>query len=162
ISSTEGHGFPARNGARRSGSHGIALPPVIRPCASIGSSRAGQVSKTRPMRRHVPACWTPAIALTLALAGASPVAPTEFPIHGILVLVAAGPGEAYDLNVLTRGDSPFDAFGVRLFLDTQVSDRLAIFPQVVLRDATSPYVDGAYLNFTPSLTRDMHVLAGKI
>jgi len=122
------------------------------------------VSKTLSMRRRLSIsarrAW--ATAVVVALAGAGPAWAAEFHIHGILDLVAAGRGPAYDLNVLTRGDSPFDPFSVRLFLDTQVSDRLAIFPQVVLRDATSPYVDGAYLKFTPTLTRDLHVLAGKI
>jgi hypothetical protein len=82
--------------------------------------------------------------------------------HGLLDLVAAERAPAYDLNTLIRGDNPFDAYAVRLFGDGAVNDRLQVFTQLVLRDATGPYVDGAYLMFTPYAATDLHVLAGKI
>ncbi|HEY3216787.1 MAG TPA: hypothetical protein VGK93_09875 [Candidatus Eisenbacteria bacterium] len=102
---------------------------------------------------------TTVFGLTLA-AGVAPAA--EFRIHGMLDVVAAERGLAYDTNVLTRGDSPFDAYGLRLSVDSQVNERLQVFSQVVLRDATMPYVDGAYLSFMPTTTRDLHLLAGKV
>jgi len=101
-------------------------------------------------------------ALLLAgLVGATSAQATEFHIHGLLDLVAADRGAAYDHNVLTRGDSPFDPYSLKVFADAQVSERLQVYSQVVLRDATSPYVDGAYMLFTPNPKRDLHVMAGK-
>jgi len=93
---------------------------------------------------------------------AAPARAGDIHFRGLLDLVAAERSEAYDLNTFTRGDNPFDAYGVRLFADGTVNDRLQVFTQLVLRDATGPYVDGAYLMFTPRPATDLHVLAGKI
>lgn len=101
------------------------------------------------------------VAALLALL-AAPAHATEIHAHGLLDLVATGRGPAYDYNVLMRGDAPLDPYGLRLFADAQVNPRLQIFSQLVVRDATTPYVDGAYLLFTPALGHDMHVLAGKL
>jgi len=107
--------------------------------------------------------WNPLPgAALLALLAAAPAEATEIHAHGLLDLVATGRGPAFDHNVLIRGDSPFDPYGLRLFADAQVNPRLQIFSQLVARDATTPYVDGAYLLFTPSLAHDVHVLAGKL
>lgn len=102
------------------------------------------------------------VVAALALGTVAPAQATEFHVHGLLDLVATGRGQAYDLNGLSRGDSPFDPYGLRLFADVRVNPRLEIYSQFVLRDATDPYVDGAYLLFTPSPKHDLHVLAGKI
>ena len=103
-----------------------------------------------------------AMALSLTLSATPRAFGTDFQVHGLLDVVMAEPGRAYEHNVLMRGDSPFDAYGLRMFADAQVNGRLQVFSQLVVRDATSPYLDGAYLLFTPSLERDLHVLAGKI
>ena len=92
----------------------------------------------------------------------APARATEFHVHGLLDLVASERGAGFDHNVLIRGDAPFDAYGLRVFADARVSPRLEIYSQVVLRDATGAYVDGAYLNFTPAPGRDLHLLAGKL
>ncbi|HTE66328.1 MAG TPA: hypothetical protein VK736_08720, partial [Candidatus Binatia bacterium] len=97
------------------------------------------------------------LALVTAAAGAS-----DFKVRGLLDVVVAPRGEAFDGNILMRDDSPFDAYGLRVFGEAQVDPRLQVHLQVVLRDATSPYVDGAYAIFTPSPARDLHVLAGKV
>jgi hypothetical protein len=102
------------------------------------------------------------VAIALALAAATPSRAAEFHFHGLLDVVASGRGPAYDYNRLTRGDSPFDAYSLRVFADASVNDQLSIFSQCVLRDATTPYVDGAYLSYRPSLGRDVNVVAGKI
>ena len=102
------------------------------------------------------------VAVWFALAAAPRADATEFQVRGLLDVVMAEPGRAYEHNVLMRGDSPFDAYGLRMFADAQVNRRLQVFSQLVVRDATAPYLDGAYLMFTPSLDRDMHLLAGKI
>jgi hypothetical protein len=103
-----------------------------------------------------------AMVLSLGLSAASRAHATDFSVRGLLDVAAAEPGRAFEHNALTRGDSPFDAYSLRMFADAQVNGRLQIFTQVVVRDVTSPYLDGAYLSFTPSPERDMHVLAGKI
>jgi len=82
--------------------------------------------------------------------------------HGLLDLVITQRGKAFDHNVLTRGDSPFDPAGVRLFADSKVNDRTEVFAQVVLHDASSLYLDGAYLLYSPLAGHDLHLLAGKI
>jgi hypothetical protein len=119
-----------------------------------GCSRA----TSAPFRRT----WAVAtIALAFA-AAPEPASATDFHFHGLLDLVASGRGTAYDQNVLTRGDAPFDPYGLRLFADARVNPRLEVYSQVVLRDATTPYVDGAYLLLSPLPGRDLHVLAGKV
>lgn len=104
------------------------------------------------------------LALLAAVAFTAPAmaVASEIKARGLLEVVAAPRGEAFEGNVLTRDDSPFDAYGVRLFGDAQVDPRLQFALQVVMRDASSLYVDGAYAIFTPSRTRDLHVMAGKV
>jgi len=100
-----------------------------------------------------------AVALGAARGAA---ADTQFHFHGLLDVVAAQRGDAFESNQLMRGDSPFDGFGLRAFADATLSPKLMVFSQVVLRDATGPYVDGAYLTFTPDPARDLHLSAGKL
>ena len=103
-----------------------------------------------------------ALAALLTLMAAASAGSTELEFRGLLDVVAAPRGEAFDGNVLMRDDSPFDAYGLRVFGEAQVDSRLEVHLQAVLRDATSPYVDGAYAIFTPSPARDLHLLAGKV
>ena len=105
---------------------------------------------------------TVALAATLVLTAAGAGSASEIKARGLLDVVAAPPGDAFAGNVLTRGDCPFDAYGLRMFGDAQVDPRLQIAVQIVLRDASSVYVDGAYAIFTPRAGRDLHLLAGKI
>ena len=100
------------------------------------------------------------LAVALGTPRSSPA--SDLRIHGLLDVVAAERSEAHDLNRLTRGDSSFDPYGLRLFIDAQATNRLAVYSQFVLRDATTPYVDGAYLLWSPLPSHDAHVLAGKI
>jgi len=87
---------------------------------------------------------------------------TEYHVHGLLELIASERATATEFNRLTRGDSPFDAYGVHVLADARLGPRLGVFTHVVLRDATNPYVFGAYLMYTPWDERDIHVLAGKV
>lgn len=103
--------------------------------------------------------------LVLVLAGlllAPSLQASELHLHGLLDLVAAQRSDTYDLNTLTRGDSPYDPYGLRLFVDGNVTERVDVFGQVVLRDGATPYVDGAYVLFSPFAGYDTHLLAGKI
>ena len=86
----------------------------------------------------------------------------ETNVHGLLDVVAAQRGPAFDCNTLVRGDSPYDAYGARMFVDGVVNPRLTARLQVVMRDASGLYVDGAYATFTPSPALDLNVEAGKI
>lgn len=111
-------------------------------------------------RRFAPIAALASAALAIAL----PARATDVRVHGLFDVVAAERGRAFDANVLTRGDSPFDAFSLRLFVDGKVNDRVQIFSQIVMRDAseTALYVDGAYVSWTPRPGHDLHVLAGKV
>ena len=113
---------------------------------------------TRVLR--IPCPW-PVLALA-GLLTASPLHASDLRLHGLLDLVAAQRSDTYDLNKLTRGDSQYDPYGLRIFLDGNVNERVDIFGQVVLRDGATPYVDGAYVLFTPFPGYDTHLLAGKI
>jgi hypothetical protein len=55
-------------------------------------------------------------------------------VHGLLDLVAAQRSDTHELNKLTRGDSSYDPYGLRVFLDADVNEHLDVFGQVVLRD----------------------------
>jgi len=113
-------------------------------------------------RTHGAPAW-PGLALIAAcLAAAPPARASELRFHGLLDLVLAERGVAYDYNLLTRGDSPFDAYGARIFADGVVNDQLAVFAQVVLRDAAALYVDGVYASYKPLMTHDVNLLAGKV
>ena len=101
-----------------------------------------------------------ALALLGLLAG--PVRASDVRFHGLLDLVATGRGAEQSANTLARGDSPFDPFGVRLSADAQVEPKLTVIGQLVLRDATTPYLDGAYLEYAPSARHDLQVLAGEL
>jgi len=117
-----------------------------------------RVPKTMLLRVRFP--W-PVLALA-GLLTAAPLHASDLRIHGLLDLVAAQRGDTQELNKLTRGDSPYDPYGLRLFVDGNVNERVDFFGQVVLRDGATPYVDGAYVLFTPFLGYDTHLLAGKI
>lgn len=87
---------------------------------------------------------------------------TDFKWHGMLDIAFAERTRAYQLNVLERGDNPFDLYRLRLFAESQPNDRLQVIGQFVVADASGLYVDGAYAIFTPSLQRDIHLMAGKL
>lgn len=115
----------------------------------------------RPPARCAPGLLRSA-ALAVVLVTAADAAAGPVQISGIIDVVAAEAGAGYETNRLTRGDSNFDAYGVRLFVNAEANPRFKIFSQIVYRDASSPYVDGAYVMFTPWAGRDAHLLAGKI
>lgn len=101
------------------------------------------------------------VLVLAALAAASAPAAT-LTAHGVIDVTASGRGDGFAANTLTRGDNPFDPYGVRMFVESQVNPQFAVFGQVVLHDAVAPYVDGAYVMWTPRTDRDFHVMAGKV
>lgn len=96
------------------------------------------------------------------LLGGSAARASDIHIHGLLDLAVSERVPASSLNTLSRGDSPFDAYGARLFADATVNERLQVFTQVGLHDVPGLYVDGAYVMFTPRSSLDFHLQAGKI
>ena len=127
--------------------------------AGTVKGRAPPADNGRMMRRPL----TILLPAALALASMAPTArATDLKFHGLLDVVAATHGAAFDGNVLMRGDSPFDAYGLRVFGEARPDPRLEIHLQVVMRDMSGLYVDGAYAIYTPTPTRDLHVLAGKV
>src|SRR5262245_29031467 len=102
------------------------------------------------------------LSVTLIVLAAGPGRASEIKARGLLDVVAAPRGDAFAGNSLSRGDCPFDAYGLRMFGDAQVDPRLQVSVQVVLRDASMVYVDGAYAIFTPRTGHDLHLMAGKI
>ena len=106
--------------------------------------------------------WGVAVLIAALAAEARALEGPEIRWRGLLDVSLAEPGRAYELNLLTRGDANFDAYGMRLFADGQVGERLQIYGQLVLRDESGIYVEGAYATFTPQKDRDLHLLAGKL
>ncbi len=112
------------------------------------------------IRGAVSALACAALMVPAVLAPSAGAADLRF--RGLIDVVAAERGDAFDHNLLTRLDSNFDAYSVRAFAEAKANDQIGIFTQFILRDATTPYVNGAYVMFTPSQFHDFHVLAGKI
>ena len=104
-----------------------------------------------------------AVLAAVAAAGlAGPARASDVQVRGLLDLAETTEGAALTLNRLNRGDSPFDAYRLRLFVEGKAGDQFDVFTQLMLNDATNPYVFGAYVSFTPDPQRDLHVVAGKI
>ncbi len=116
----------------------------------------------RPPRsvRPAPALALAALALTLIAPRPGHAGSIEW--RGLLDLTGSEWSETGERNTLTRGDSPYDGYRMRLFADASLSDHLRFDGQFVYADASGPYVDGAYLTWTPWLERDAHVEAGKV
>ncbi len=75
--------------------------------------------------------------------------------------VSSETGRLY--NQHTQGDSQFDPYRMRLFLDAEVAPGLTVFTQAILHEGLMPLVlDGAYARWTPWSDLDLHVQAGKI
>ncbi len=107
------------------------------------------------------------MALAAALAFTAPTARAEdaqrrVEVRGLLDLAWAGHRDGFDANLFVRGDTPFDAYAVRLFVEGQAAPGLQAFTQFVFNETSPVRADGAYLLWTPSPERDLHVMAGKI
>ena len=107
-----------------------------------------------------------AIGAALAAAVVAPAHAADIQWSGLLDLVAAEHTDAYSLNTQTHGDNPWDAYRLRLFVESQVNDHLQVQGQVVYDDAVSAfingiYVEGAYVVYTPWVDHDLRVMGGK-
>jgi hypothetical protein len=109
------------------------------------------------------------VALVAALASTAvvPARAADIQWTGLLDLVAAEHTDAYFLNTFTHGDNPWDAYRLRLFIESQVNDHVQVQGQIMYDDAlgifiSGIYVDGAYVVFTPWTERDVRLMAGKM
>lgn len=110
---------------------------------------------------------TPGAAASLALAlllspSVNPAHANDLKFHGLLDFTLSGTGPGFQANVLTRGDSPFDAYGLRMFGEGAVGEHFQVFTQAVFHDPSGPYLEGAYVTYSPLPERDLHIEVGKI
>ena len=81
-------------------------------------------------------------------------------VHGLLDVVLAGKTEAIEYNTLWLGDTRFDTYGARIFVDGAVTDRIQVHTQLLAEEAIGVRAMGAYAMFDPWESRDIHVVAG--
>ncbi|HUK63966.1 MAG TPA: hypothetical protein VLV15_11550, partial [Dongiaceae bacterium] len=111
------------------------------------------------MRRRITAA---VLALSL-LAPAAARAAADVKLRGLLDLGLVSDNDSQELNRLTFGDSNFDPYRLRLFLDAQLSPALEVHVQSLFTEGTELMrADGAYALWTPWPNRDLSLEAGKI
>ncbi len=101
----------------------------------------------------------------LAMLGASLPASAEVTLQarGLLDLSLTTGSQAHDRNLTTFRDSNFDPYRLRLFLDASVADGLAVYVQTLLSEKNgSVRADGAYAQWTPWNSRDLHLQVGTL
>jgi len=105
-----------------------------------------------------------AIAIAVATLGAFAATCDAGDVHarGLLDLAVPDRGEGLVENRSTWGDSPFDAYGLHLFVEGELSPTIQVFTQLAFNDASQVRADGAYAVVTPWSARDLHLLAGKL
>ena len=108
------------------------------------------------MRRGALAAW-----VTLAVLAAPAAAAPEMKLRGLLDLGLVSSVKGDSLNRLTFGDSNFDPYRLRLFLDARLSPHLELHAQTILHVGMNVIrADGAYALWTPWLDRDLSLEAG--
>ena len=99
------------------------------------------------------------LAVLPGVAAAGP----EMKLRGLLDLGLVSSVTGDSLNRLTFGDSNFDPYRLRLFLDARLSPHLELHAQTILHEGMNVIrADGAYALWTPWLDRDFSLEAGKI
>lgn len=103
------------------------------------------------------------LALALLVAGDATAAVTWRP-RALLDLGWVSSEAGRTFNRHTQGDSQFEPYRVRLFLDAEVSPGFTVFLQSIQHEGGHFPIemDAAYLRWTPWADRDLHVQAGKI
>ncbi len=104
-------------------------------------------------------------ALLMALAPA-PAAAMDFDsihLRGLFDVTAVGGSRAVSLNAMNNGDSNFDPYRLRIFLDAELEGGFAAYVQaIVIGQNYSPLQYGAYVQWTPVAGRDLHIQGGFI
>jgi len=107
--------------------------------------------------------FTLIVFIVAALARPARSYATEVRAHGLLDMALSSGAEARALDGLTQGDSNFDPYRVRLFVDASVSPTLDLYLQSIVHEGFAALrADGAYAQWTPWAERDLHLQAGKI
>jgi len=83
-------------------------------------------------------------------------------VHGILGLAAATRGDARTWNWDEPGTSAFDPYVAHLLAEDRLSPHWEVDGHAWYREAVGLRLLGAYVQYTPSPSKDLHVLAGKI
>jgi hypothetical protein len=102
------------------------------------------------------------LAVALLVAPPARARAAEVNVHGLLDLVFSGKSDAGELNQLWKGDSRFDTYAARLFVDGAVTDRVQVFTQLLVSETPGVRAMGAYAMADPWEGRDIHVIAGLI
>lgn len=102
------------------------------------------------------------LAILAAAGRAEATGGVEARVHGLLDVVLAGKSEAFDLNTEWLGDTRFDAYAARIFVDGSVTDRIQVYTQLLADEVVGVRAMGAYAMFDPWEGRDVHVIAGLI
>ena len=104
-----------------------------------------------------------AALVVLALVPGHARAQAELKLRGLLDLGWASSVKGDTLNRLTFGDSNFDPYRLRLFLDARLSPALELHVQTILHEGIGQIrADGAYALWTPVAARDLSLEVGKI
>lgn len=103
------------------------------------------------------------LALLLLVLVPAVRAEPQWKAHGLLDLALVSSIEGREINRLTIGDSNFDPYRVRLFLDARLSPTLEIHLQTLLHEGMwGLRADGAYALWSPWPGKDLSFEAGKI
>ncbi|MEO5989300.1 MAG: hypothetical protein ABIU54_11900 [Candidatus Eisenbacteria bacterium] len=103
--------------------------------------------------------------MMVGLVGASERVGAEVSLQarGLLDLCFATGQQVHGRNLTTFGDSNFEPYCLRLFLDASVADGLDVYVQTLLAEGYGGVrADGAYAMWSPWKSRDLHLEAGKI
>lgn len=105
------------------------------------------------------------VALLIA-AGPSPagaLTSDAIQLRGLLDLTAAGGDRALSLNAFNNGDSNFDPYRLRMFIDANLERGFAVHVQAIAIGESHALLQyGAYAMWTPLEGRDLHIEAGYI
>ena len=84
-------------------------------------------------------------------------------VHGLLDLTLTDNSQVAAINMLSMGDSNFDPYRVRLFVDGRVGPSLEVHVQALFHEGMAALrADGAYALWTPWEGRDLSLEGGKI
>lgn len=102
--------------------------------------------------------------LVLLLPGsASALEPGAVQVRGLLDVTAAGGERAHSLNAMNNGDSSFDPYRLRLFVDADLEGGFEAHVQAMfIGQDYRVFQYGAYALWTPLDGRDLHLEAGYI
>jgi hypothetical protein len=102
-------------------------------------------------------------ALTLAPAGAArALGAADVMVGGLLDAALSSRGTALELNRLSGGNTSFDAYRMRVFVEGRPIESVEIHAQLYFDETIGAQAYGAYAIFTPRQDLDAHLLIGKL